>query len=113
MMREVPSASLWIGNALDARDTSRLLAAGFEAVIDLAIEEPPCALPREMVYGRFPLVDGEGTAVSRERSVNERLARRLGRRPYLTFQPKNAATAKTPLGPGRSRDYSPHGTAVV
>lgn len=60
MMREVRPDSLWIGNAIDARDMPRLLAAGVEAVVDLAMEEPPCTLPREMVYGRFPLVDGEG-----------------------------------------------------
>lgn len=59
-MREVRPGTLWIGNAFDARDMTRLYVAGVEAVIDLAMEEPPCSLPREMVYGRFPLVDGDG-----------------------------------------------------
>lgn len=62
MMREVRPGRLWIGNAFDARDTPRLLAAGVEAVVDLAMEEPPCTLSREMVYGRFPIVDGKGNS---------------------------------------------------
>jgi protein-tyrosine phosphatase len=63
-MREVRHGMLWIGNALDARDAARLLAAGIEVVIDLAMEEPPCFLPRAMIYGRFPLVDGAGNSAA-------------------------------------------------
>ncbi len=57
-MRQVIPNYLWIGNALDARDVPGILGLGIEAVVDLAMEEPPIQFPREVVYCRFPLVDG-------------------------------------------------------
>lgn len=59
-MREVIPGVLWIGNAHDVRDVKGVLARGIAVVIDLAIEEPPIQFPREIVYCRFPLLDGEG-----------------------------------------------------
>jgi hypothetical protein len=59
-MRRVAGYSLWLGHAGDVRDVPRLLAAGIAAVIDLAIQEAPAPASRELVYGRFPLVDGPG-----------------------------------------------------
>jgi protein-tyrosine phosphatase len=61
-MREVVSGSLWIGNARDARDVKGLLNVGIQVVIDLAKEEPPVQFPRELVYCRFPLLDGAGNS---------------------------------------------------
>ena len=58
-MREVLSSLLWIGNARDARDVKGVLDLGISAVIDLAIEEPPILFPREIVYCRLPLIDGD------------------------------------------------------
>ncbi|WP_339726897.1 dual specificity protein phosphatase [uncultured Gimesia sp.] len=58
-MREVLSQLLWIGNARDARDVKGVLDLGIAAVIDLALEEPPITFPREIVYCRLPLIDGE------------------------------------------------------
>lgn len=60
-MREV-TPNLILGNALDARDVRRLYEREIAAVVDLAIEEPPAQLGREIVYCRFPLVDGAGNA---------------------------------------------------
>jgi hypothetical protein len=57
-MRRIPGYSLWLGHAGDVRDVRGLLAAGIEAVIDLATQEAPAPVTRELVYGRFPLVDG-------------------------------------------------------
>jgi hypothetical protein len=37
-----------------------LRLAGIEAVVELAIDELPAPLPRDLVHGRFPLVDGGG-----------------------------------------------------
>ncbi len=51
---------LWIGHALDAREPRALLEAGIAAVVDVAIEEPPAQLPRELIYCRFPINDGGG-----------------------------------------------------
>lgn len=59
-MRAVKSYSLWIGNAGDARRVADLMNAGIRAVVDLAANEPVAALPREIVYCRFPLLDGVG-----------------------------------------------------
>ncbi|MDA1231489.1 MAG: hypothetical protein O2856_12000 [Planctomycetota bacterium] len=61
-MREVIPGILWIGNAHDARDVRGVLAFGIGVVIDLAIEEPPIHFPRDLVYCRFPLLDGEGNS---------------------------------------------------
>jgi hypothetical protein len=57
-MRHIPDYSLWLGHAGDARDRHELLRLGVGAVIDLAVEEPPAVAGHEMVYCRFPLVDG-------------------------------------------------------
>jgi len=61
-MREIIPNVLWIGNAFDARNIKAVMDAGFPVVVDLAIEEPPIQLPRDVVYCRFPLLDGEGNA---------------------------------------------------
>jgi hypothetical protein len=53
---------LWLGNVSDIRDPSTLLGEGIEAVVDLAAGESPAQLPRELVYCRFPLVDGAGNS---------------------------------------------------
>lgn len=58
-MREIRSL-LWTGNAREARDVQSLFDAGISAVVDLAYEESPAQLPRQLVYCRFPLVDGAG-----------------------------------------------------
>ena len=57
-MRQVTDMALWIGHAGDTRDPRPLMAAGVEAVIELADSEPFTALPRELVRCRFPLSDG-------------------------------------------------------
>jgi protein-tyrosine phosphatase len=59
-MREAITNCLWLGNAMDARNISAVLALRIIAVVDLAMEEPPISYPRDIVYCRFPLVDGSG-----------------------------------------------------
>jgi protein-tyrosine phosphatase len=59
-MREILPEQLWISNAIDARDISAVLQHGVQAVIDLAIEEKPAAFPRDILYCRIPLNDGDG-----------------------------------------------------
>lgn len=59
-MRRVPGYSLWLGHAGDVRDVRALLSTGIGAVIDLASHESPATVTRELVYCRFPLVDGPG-----------------------------------------------------
>jgi protein-tyrosine phosphatase len=58
-MREIFPELLWIGNARDARDVKGVLDRGITAVVDLALEEPPISFPRDIVYCRLPLLDGD------------------------------------------------------
>ncbi len=57
-MRPVPGYALWLGNAGDLSDARAILAAGVEAVVELADSETFAVLPRELVRCRFPLSDG-------------------------------------------------------
>jgi len=57
-MYEFVPELLWIGHAHDVRDPRAVLDAGIAAVVDLAYEELPAQLLRNLVYCRFPLVDG-------------------------------------------------------
>jgi hypothetical protein len=57
-VRHIPDYTLWLGHAGDARDRHELLRLGVGAVVDLAVEEPPAVAGHEMVYCRFPLLDG-------------------------------------------------------
>ena len=59
-MRKITGYSLWLGHAGDVRDPARLLDEGISAVVCVVQSEPPLALPRELVYCRYPLVDGTG-----------------------------------------------------
>ncbi len=60
MIRNVYSDHLYVGNALDARDLRMLYDNGIRAVVDLAINEKPAQLGRELIYCRFPINDGDG-----------------------------------------------------
>lgn len=59
-MHELITERLWIGNAMDARNPKHLIDLGVSAIVDLAYEESPAQLPRQLVYCRFPLNDGGG-----------------------------------------------------
>jgi len=59
-MRQIDGFPLWIGTARDARDVKGVLDAGIQVIVDLAIMNKPVSPTRELVYLRFPLVDGEG-----------------------------------------------------
>lgn len=74
-MREIISQTLWIGNARDARDVKSVLDLGISAIIDLAMEEPPVTFPREIIYCRLPLVDGEENNPSVLQTAIETLVR--------------------------------------
>ena len=57
-VKRIEPYQLWLGHAGDGRDIARLVDTGIEAVVQLAAEELPIALPRELVKLRFPLLDG-------------------------------------------------------
>jgi hypothetical protein len=59
-MRQILPFSLWLGHAGDGSDPRAILDAGMKAVVQLAAEEPPLPLPRDLIACRFPLLDGPG-----------------------------------------------------
>ena len=61
-MREIIPRRVWIGNARDATDVTGVLENEIAAVVHLAMEEPPTVFPREIIYCRFPLLDGAGNS---------------------------------------------------
>ena len=77
-MREVIPQHLWIGNAQDARDMKGISAREIGVIIDLALEEPPIQVLRDLVYCRFPLIDGEGNAPTLLRSAIDSVVNFVG-----------------------------------
>ncbi len=59
-MRQIEGCSLWFGHIGDAANLSAIEAHGIQAVVDLALNESPLVLPRDLTYCRFPLLDGPG-----------------------------------------------------
>ena len=59
-MKKIEPYKLWLGHAGDGRDFKQMLDLGIEALVQLASEEPPVQPPRELIYLRFPLIDGSG-----------------------------------------------------
>jgi protein-tyrosine phosphatase len=59
-MHEAIPNRLWLGNERDAQNISAVLGLGIIAIIDLAMEEMPIHFPRDILYCRIPLVDGDG-----------------------------------------------------
>jgi protein-tyrosine phosphatase len=59
-MTQIQPHALWIGHAGDGRDYARISEAGIGAVVSLAAEEPSGQPPRDLLFLRFPLVDGVG-----------------------------------------------------
>ena len=61
-MREAIPEILWMGNCRDGQDIATILDREIGAVVHLAMEEAPYQFPREIVYCRFPLLDGFGNS---------------------------------------------------
>jgi hypothetical protein len=73
-MHEIIPNRLWIGNSLEARDLRSLLELGVAALVDLAIEELPASVVRELVYCRIPLIDGASNPPERLQLAVETVA---------------------------------------
>ncbi|MGO9465552.1 MAG: dual specificity protein phosphatase family protein [Isosphaeraceae bacterium] len=98
-MRPIAGYSLWLGNIGDARERGRLHAAGIVAVVDLALNEPPVVLPRELTYCRFPLLDGPGNPPWLLRAAVETVAR-LVREDVATLVFCGAGMSRSPCVAG-------------
>lgn len=59
-MHLVEPYALWLGNAGDVADIRQVLDLGIRAMVDLALNEPIPQVSRDLMYCRFPLVDGAG-----------------------------------------------------
>jgi protein-tyrosine phosphatase len=59
-MNQIKPHQIWIGNAKDGGNFQEVFDKGIQAIIHLALEEPPVQPPRSLIYCRFPLVDGNG-----------------------------------------------------
>src|SRR5437870_7574697 len=59
-MTQVEPHPLWLGHKGEGDDFRQIFDQGIKAVVDLALEEPPTHPPRELIYVRFPLLDGTG-----------------------------------------------------
>jgi hypothetical protein len=59
-MNQISPYTLWVGHAGDGRAFQDICNRGVKAIVQLAMEEPPLQPPRELVYLRFPLLDGGG-----------------------------------------------------
>ena len=85
-MTEIVPKLLWIGNAMDVREISRVLGAGIEALVDLALEEKPTSKTRDVIYCRFPLVDGGGNSPKLLRAAVDTVVSLLDKRvPTLVY----------------------------
>jgi len=59
-MNQILTYPLWIGHGGEGHDFPAIFAAGIEAVVELAVEEPALPSPRDQIACRFPLHDGAG-----------------------------------------------------
>lgn len=107
-MRNVIPNILWIGNALDVADLTQIYDAGIEAIVDLALDEKPAMLSRDLIYCRFPLNDGGGNPRQHLRAAVEGVESLIAKQiPTLVFC---SAGMSRSLGVGAS--YRVPGTPV-
>jgi protein-tyrosine phosphatase len=57
-MQQLTPHPLWLGHLGEGRNLQQLFDAGIQALVELAAEEAPSHPPRELIYCRFPLLDG-------------------------------------------------------
>jgi protein-tyrosine phosphatase len=126
-MRQISPHPLWLGHVGDVADLRKVLDAGITALVDLALNEPPPRIPRDLIYCRFPLVDGVGNDAAllrfAVRTVAGLLADRrltlvfcsagMSRAPAVAAAARAQFTGQTPLAcleqiaEGRPHDVSP------
>ena len=61
---------LWIGHAGECRTFAEVFARDIKVVVQLALEDPPLQPPHELMYFRFPLLDGNGNDAARAASCH-------------------------------------------
>lgn len=59
-MNQIQPYPLWLGHAGAGSDAKTLFDKEIKALVHLAAEDLPAHPPRELMYCRFPLLDGAG-----------------------------------------------------
>ena len=60
ILKQVTPYPVWLGHAGDGRAFREILDLGIRAIVQLAVEETPLQPPRDLLFLRFPLLDGTG-----------------------------------------------------
>jgi protein-tyrosine phosphatase len=79
-MRSVLFEQLWVGNREEVANFAALADLGITAIVDLAAGERPLSPPRDWIYCRIPLADGEGNSVDSIRLAVNVVASLIGAR---------------------------------
>ena len=94
-MQTILPGRLWIAPAADVNSLRAFLNENGRAVIELAAEEPPATIPRDLIVVRFPLLDGPGNdAVTLELAMTT--LRSLMQREIPTLVTCSAGMSRSP-----------------
>lgn len=74
-MHEIVAGRLWISSSHEARNLRVVLDLGIEAIVDLAMQELPLTVTRELIYLRIPILDGDGNDIRRLTCAVESVAK--------------------------------------
>ncbi len=96
MIRNAYNDQLYIGDAISARDLKQVYDHQFAAVLDLAANEPPAVLGRDIIYCRFPLSDDGSNRDSLVAAAIETLCSLL-RREYRVLVACSAGMSRSPM----------------
>lgn len=96
MIRDVYKGLIYIGDAISARDVKQIYDHEFVAVLDLAANEPPAMLGRDIIYCRFPLSDDDSNEVGVVSAAIECLYS-LIKRDYRTLVTCSAGLSRSPV----------------
>jgi len=115
-MRNVVPNLLWIGNVLDVADLSPIFDAGIEAIVDLALNEKPAQLTRDLIYCRFPMNDGGGNSPQLLRAAINAVESLISKQiPTLVYcsAGMSRSLAITAVALARNRGVKPEETLVA
>jgi protein-tyrosine phosphatase len=79
-MNQIIPYLLRVGHNGDGLDFKALFDQGVQAVVQVAAEEPPLMLPRDLIFCRIPLADGPGNRPDSLRLAIETMAHLLRER---------------------------------
>ncbi len=96
MIHDAYNGLLYIGDAISARDLKQIYDREFAAVLDLAANEPPAVLGRDIIYCRFPLSDDDSNDDDIVSAAIECLCSLMDRN-YRTLVACSAGMSRSPM----------------